>query len=66
MAMSPDGCVASDNPSRSSAGKLIIYDRGSFNQDGSGTWAIDLEGNNMQRLYPASPRGGSIPLRLTY
>ena len=66
MAMSPDGCVASDNPSWSTDGKWIIYDRGSFNPDGCGTWAIDLKGNNMQRLYPASPGGGSIPLRLAY
>ena len=49
--MSPEDCVASNNPSRSSDGKWIIYDRGSFNPDGSATWAIDLKGNKHQRLF---------------
>jgi Tol biopolymer transport system component len=63
--LSPDKCLTSDNPSWSPDGQWIIYDRGSFNPDGSGTWAIDVNGKNIQRLNPAFAGGGNVPLKFT-
>jgi Tol biopolymer transport system component len=65
MRQNPDDCVASDNPSWSPDGQWIIYDRGSLNPDASGTWAIDRNGNNRQRLNPGFPGGGSVPFKFT-
>jgi len=64
MAHNPDDCVTSDNPSWSSDGQWIIYDRGSLNPDAGGTWVMDFNGQNHQRLNPATAGGGSVPLEV--
>src|SRR5437660_1685485 len=62
-ALTPDDCITSDNPSWSPDGRWIIYDRGSSNPQGAGTYAIDPHGTHMQRLDAATAGGGSVPFR---
>jgi len=52
-------CLASDNPAWSPDGKSLLYDRGSPNAGDSGTWMIDLDGHNMQRLSPDTRGAGT-------
>ncbi|MDO8518413.1 MAG: hypothetical protein Q7S26_03950, partial [bacterium] len=61
-AQNPGACVTSDNPIWSPDGKWIVYDRGSPNASAVGTWVIDINGNDMQRLNSQFSGGGSVPI----
>jgi hypothetical protein len=56
-------CLASDNPAWSPDGRSLVYDRGSTNAGDSGTWMIDLDGQNNRRLYPDTRGGGNVPMK---
>jgi Tol biopolymer transport system component len=58
-----DQCITSDNPSWSPDGAWIVYDRGSTNPDGEGTWAVDVASHHIERLSPASSGGAAVPFR---
>ena len=62
-ALTAADCITSDNPSWSTDGRWIIYDRGSPNADGAGTYTIDSTGQHMQRLSPSFAGGGCVPFR---
>jgi hypothetical protein len=55
-------CLASDNPAWSPDGKSLLYDRGSPNAGDSGTWMIDLDRQNLQRLYADTRGAGNVPM----
>ena len=61
-ALSSSDCIAADNPSWSPDSKWIIYDRGAPSQAAGGTWLIDINGQNNERLLSASGSGGNVPL----
>ena len=64
MALSASDCIAADNPAWSPDGKWVIYDRGATSDAASGTWVVDLNGANNQRLYPEVRGSGNVPLKL--
>jgi Tol biopolymer transport system component len=56
-------CLTSDNPSWSPDGRWIIYDRGTTIPEGAGTFVIDPDGNERQRLNSSFAGGGTVPFR---
>ena len=64
MALSAIDCIVADNPAWSPDGKWVIYDRGATHDTGSGTWIVDIYGNNNQRLNPAYRGSGNVPLKI--